>query len=61
MRASRLADGGEAGIRAGGPLGEGQQIEIQPKAADTANALIDALFETPPSLEADLHELAAGF
>ncbi len=36
------------------------QIEVKPKARETADALIDALFEAKPALAADLEELAAG-
>jgi len=37
-----------------------KQIEIQPKAAETANCFLEALFEARPSIENDLIELAAG-
>jgi electron transfer flavoprotein beta subunit len=37
-----------------------KQIVIEPKAAETAEAFLSALFETRPSLESDLIELAAG-
>jgi len=37
-----------------------KQIEIQPKAAETANCFLEALFEARPSIENDLVELAAG-
>ncbi len=36
------------------------QIGVKPKARETADALIDALFETKPALAADLEQLAAG-
>ena len=36
------------------------QIEIKPKARETADALIDALFEAKPALAADLEALSAG-
>ena len=37
-----------------------KQIEIKPRAADTAGAFIEALFEVRPSLESDMVELAVG-
>ena len=36
-------------------------VEPQKLSADTAEALIDAMFARQPSLEADMHKLASGF
>jgi electron transfer flavoprotein beta subunit len=36
------------------------QIEVKPKARETADDLIEALFEAKPALAADLEQLAAG-
>ncbi len=35
-------------------------IEVKPKARETADALIDALFEAKPAMSAELEQLAAG-
>ena len=37
-----------------------KQIEVKPKARETADGLIDALFESKPAMAADLEQLAAG-
>ena len=37
-----------------------RQIEVKPRASETADAFIEALFEVRPTLESDLVELAAG-
>jgi electron transfer flavoprotein beta subunit len=37
-----------------------KQIEVKPKARETADDLIDALFEAKPAMAADLEQLAAG-
>ena len=37
-----------------------KQIEVKPKARETADDLIDALFETMPAMAAELERLAAG-
>ena len=60
MRPSRIAHRGQARVCAGARADKARQIEVKPRASETADAFIEALFEVRPTLESDLVELAAG-